>query len=139
MTDTTFPLLDAMRDGVSAYDLGVIGEAQYAIDTVRVGRRRFSGNIWRRAASHVGTYGGWRWESSSKHPFVHRSVALNAALASRIEALKLAVVVGDVDWLHRFTVRSHLTLRPLEPDDATDDQRPLAAGDVGLPARDANV
>jgi hypothetical protein len=54
-----------LRDGLNAIDLGILGDAQYAVNIV--GPHTFA-DIWQRPAAHVGTYGGWRWECSSKHP-----------------------------------------------------------------------
>jgi len=40
-------------------DLGIHDGNQYAIVP--------SGNVYRRPATHAGTYGGWRWESDATH------------------------------------------------------------------------
>lgn len=45
------------KDGLSGRDLGIIGDAQYALA---------GGEIYRRPASHAGSYGGWRWECSEE-------------------------------------------------------------------------
>ncbi len=72
-----FVSLTEAKDGKDALDLGVIGEAQYALVLV-------SGNIYRRPASHVGTYGGWRWEDSADHVVSYREAF--PELARRVEA-----------------------------------------------------
>lgn len=57
-------VLDYYRDGINAINLGVIGECQYALAYVG----KLKSDVFRRKASEVGTYGGWRWECSSTHP-----------------------------------------------------------------------
>jgi hypothetical protein len=52
-------LLTMLKDGVDGRDLGVIGASQYAITD--------AGDIMRRRAADLGTYGGWRWECSATH------------------------------------------------------------------------
>jgi len=46
-------------DGVDGTDLGVIGEAQYALTK--------DGQVMRRRADEAGTYGGWRWQADAEH------------------------------------------------------------------------
>ena len=70
--------LDMTRDGVEAIDLGVIGEWQYALGTTRP-------DVWRRKASEVGTYGGWRWECLSLHAV--QFAAVNPELAARVSTV----------------------------------------------------
>jgi hypothetical protein len=74
--------LDYMRDGLSGADLGVVGECQYALSFVG----RLAADVWRRPASQVGTYGGWRWECASSHPARFPGVPLMVELAGRIES-----------------------------------------------------
>ena len=86
--------LDYYKDGINAVDLGVIGECQYALDFMG----QMAANVWRRKASEVGTYGGWRWECGSSHPsnvmrgnvgseslFAQDHYTLFGTLADRIE------------------------------------------------------
>jgi hypothetical protein len=75
-------LLDVHRDGLAGFDLGIVGECQYALSF----RDNPAGDVFRRRASDVGTYGGWRWESSSSHPAQHPADPLMSALATRIAA-----------------------------------------------------
>jgi hypothetical protein len=64
-------------DGIEGIDLGVIGESQYALA---------SGEVYRRKASEVGTYGGWRWECSADHPrqYASHDMPVLASLTVRI-------------------------------------------------------
>lgn len=77
--------LTMLKDGVEGTDLGVIEHSQYALTT--------SGDIMRRKASEVNTYGGWRWEMSLEHashfPIIHMQVltAVNQSLMCAFDAL----------------------------------------------------
>lgn len=67
--------LETLRDGITGTDLGVIGLFQFAL--ARDG-------VYRRRASEVGSYGGWRWECNVGHPARFPSLSDRAELARRI-------------------------------------------------------
>lgn len=71
--------LEMMRDGLDGIDLGVIGLFQYAL--VRLTHRA---EVYRRRASEVGTYGGWRWECNADHPARCFASEFTSELAARI-------------------------------------------------------
>lgn len=85
MPKTDVDALDYARDGLNGYTLGVIGEAEYALGicpTIIPGVA--GGEVFRRPASHSGTYGGWRWECGASHPAKFQDVPLMAELARRL-------------------------------------------------------
>lgn len=75
--------LSLMTDGINGADLGVLGECQYAVGIMPDGDMP---SVYRRRASDVGTYGGWRWECSTLHPFQNLRAPLMAELAERLTA-----------------------------------------------------
>jgi len=62
-------------------DLGVIGACQYLLVPQ-------AHAVYRRPATDVGTYGGWRWECADTHPAQYATVGIYAPLAARIAALQ---------------------------------------------------
>ncbi len=76
-------MLDYSKDGIAAIDLGVIGESQFALSVIG----RTKADVWRRKASEVGTYGGWRWECGSHHAVQY--AAINPELAEAVKSVSL--------------------------------------------------
>ena len=79
--------LSMLRDGINAIDLGVVGECQYAVSVLPVGDSGILADIFRRNASYVGTYGGWRWECGSRHPEQYPNDPILLEVSERIQAL----------------------------------------------------
>lgn len=67
--------LDHLRDGINGIDLGVVGLFQFALA---------KDGVYRRRASEVGTYGGWRWECGAAHPARFPDLPERVELARRI-------------------------------------------------------
>lgn len=76
--------LEQHKDGIEGTDLGVIGDAQYMISDML--------QVYRRPASHIGTYGGWRWECSDIHPAQYSSLPIMREMLHRIR------FVRKMDW-----------------------------------------
>jgi hypothetical protein len=83
------------EDGVGGVDLGVIGAWQYALVVWS-----FSGQpseVMRRAASEVGTYGGWRYHCQATSPARYPDIDAYAELAARIVEATQPALPGAED------------------------------------------
>jgi hypothetical protein len=81
--------LTMAADGIDGRELGIVGECQYALA---------AGQIYRRPASHAGSYGGWRWECAQDHPGRYPSLPHMSELAALIAAAARA----DDPWARTF-------------------------------------
>lgn len=81
--------LDLYRDGVSGRKLCVHHGFEWAAVPVRALGGKIAWEIMRRPESHVGSYGGWRWEVSLWQLMApeRRSLEMYAPVAAEIEKL----------------------------------------------------
>jgi hypothetical protein len=74
-------------DGIEAVYLGQHGTFEYAVTESSARVTGTPGEVYRRPASHFGSYGGWRWEASVDHVLRY---------ASQYPGVAEAVAVWDV-------------------------------------------